>query len=461
MTRSAKTLRARRSARVLAGALLAVAIPAAGVAAAAPASSAPFPGDATTGTAGATSTAADPVGPADADALLVAEIREAVADAQRIQEARDAGPQTRSTWPGGPPSDDVSDGLDDAVEAVVADGALGATARVEAPGLDWAGAAGLRELGGDRPATTHDRFRVASNTKTMVATLAMQEVERGRWTLDTTVEEVLPGVLPAEIGRTVTIEQLMSHRSGAPSLHVQQMIVDRMTDPASWEQFADALEQRYPIDDHLAMIDALPWEFEPGTDGTYSNAGYVLLGLMLEEQTGWPLDKLLKFRVFLPAGMWHADYATKPGVRGPFLVGAAYGGGDAWESLDEWDPDMFAGAGAATTTTRDLNRLNEALFSGRLVSPETAEDMLTPRGTLFDGTLEYGLGVYRVPDPCREGEYLYGHDGGAFGTVSINLSALDGERQVTAGVTARDLSGSETPLYDLSTLLAPMLLATC
>jgi D-alanyl-D-alanine carboxypeptidase len=355
----------------------------------------------------------------------------------------------------------VRNALDDAAKAVVADGALGVTARVEAPGLRWAGAAGLRELGGKRAATTHDRFRVASNTKTMVAALAMQEVERGTWTLDTTVEDVLPGLLPAEVGSAVTIEQLMSHRSGAPSFHIQQMIVDRMADPESWADFADALEQRYTIADHLATIDALPWEFEPGTDGSYSNAGYVLLGLMLEEQTGRPLEKLLKFRVFLPAGMWHADYPTKPGVRGPFMVGAAYFGEEAgWESLDRFDPVMFAAAGAATATTQDLNRLNDALFAGRLVSAETAEDMLEPRGALFDGTLEYGLGVYRVPDPCVEGEYLYGHDGGAWGTVSINWSSRDGDRQITFGVNSRDLSGEE-PQYDLGDLLVPMLLATC
>ncbi|MBL0884708.1 serine hydrolase domain-containing protein [Myceligenerans indicum] len=454
MIRSVKMLRSRRGARALAGALLAVTVPAAGVAVAAPASSVPGPDRPAAGSV---------AGPVDADPqdLLAVELDEAVTDAKRIQDARNAtGPRTRGARPGAS-SAEVTEALDDAVAAVVEDGALGATARVEAPGVDWAGAAGLRELGQARRATTHDRFRVASNTKTMIATLAMQEVERGAWTLDTTVQEVLPGVLPAEVGRVVTIEQLMSHRSGAPSRHVQQMIADRMADPESWSDFVDALEQRYTISDHLATINALPWEFEPGTDGSYSNAGYVLLGLMLEEQTGWPLDTLLRFRVFLPAGMWHASYPTEPGVRGPFMVGTVYAGDVGWWSLDEFDPMMFAAAGAATGTTRDLNRLNEALFSGRLVAPDTVEDMLTPRGTLFGGTIEYGLGVYRVPDPCAEGEYLYGHDGGAFGTVSVNWSSLDGERQITLGVNARDVTGGETPAYDLGELLTPMLLATC
>lgn len=440
MTRTARMSRSRRGVRILAGALLAVTVPAAGVAAAAPAPSAPEP---------------------DGRERLVAEIDDAVAEAKRIQDARTAGPRTRGAEPG-PASDDVDEALDDAVAAVVADGALGATARVEAPGVRWTGAAGLRELGGNAPARAYDRFRVASNTKTMVATLVMQEVERGRWTLDTTVEDVLPGVLPAEIAGVVTVEQLMSHRSGAPALHIQQMIIDRVSDLESWEDFLDALEQRYTIDDHLTTIGNLPWDFEPGTDGAYSNAGYVLLGLMLEEETGWPLDKLLTWRVFLPAGMWHAGYPEELGVRGPFMVGAAYAGEEGgWESLDEWDPTMFAAAGAATAGTRDLNRLNEALFSGRLVSSETVEDMVTPRGTLFGGTIEYGLGVYRVPDPCEPGEFLYGHDGAAYGTVSINWSSLDGERQITLGVNARDISGGEAPLYDLGVLLTPMLLATC
>jgi D-alanyl-D-alanine carboxypeptidase len=83
--------------------------------------------------------------------------------------------------------------------------------------------------------------------------------------------------------------------------------------------------------------------------------------------------------------------------------------------------------------------------------------MTAPRST---EPLDYGLGVYRLPDPCPapgEPAYLYGHDGASFGTVSIVLSSPDGSRSLALGVTGRDL----TVLPDLTAVLVPMLLATC
>ena len=89
---------------------------------------------------------------------------------------------------------------------------------------------------GEGPAS--DRFRVASNTKPMVATLVMQEVEKGTWTLDTPVEDVLPGVMPAG----VTIEQLLSHRSGAPTA-TDWIVTSRMTDPSSFDELFAVMGQ--------------------------------------------------------------------------------------------------------------------------------------------------------------------------------------------------------------------------
>jgi D-alanyl-D-alanine carboxypeptidase len=83
--------------------------------------------------------------------------------------------------------------------------------------------------------------------------------------------------------------------------------------------------------------------------------------------------------------------------------------------------------------------------------------MTTPHSS---DPLDYGLGLWRLPDPCAapgQPAYLYGHDGASFGTVSIVLSSPDGSRSLALGVTGRDL----TVLPDLSPLLVPMVLATC
>lgn len=408
-----------------------------------------------------TPAAASTVGSAWADdQALTRAVQEAVQQAADAQ-AADGAETFRA--PGGerprPPAKPGSE-LDAAARGLVADGAVAVTARVDAPGLRWAGAHGSRHLDRRPPAQKNDRFRVASITKPMVTTLVLQEVERGSLRLDTQVDDVLPGLLPGHPG--VTVEQLLSHRSGMPT-GTDVLLASRMTDLTSVDQLIAAMGEDYTDADHVAAALATPWAFAPGEGFSYSNAGYVVLGLLLERTTGQDLDHLLRHRVFAPAGMRHSAYPHEPQDRGPFLVGAAYTGaeGAGWYPLGHFDPDLFKAAGAATSTTADLVAFTDALLTGRLVQPGTVADMTTPRST--EG-IEYGLGVYRLPDPCAPADapaYLYGHDGAAFGTLSIVLSSPDGERSLALGVTGRNLTADPDALYDLNELLVPMLLATC
>ncbi|WNB84288.1 serine hydrolase domain-containing protein [Cellulomonas sp. ATA003] len=354
-------------------------------------------------------------------------------------------------------------GLDAALRTLVDDGAVAVTARIETPTLVWSDAEGLRHLDRRQPARDHDRFRIASITKPMIATIVMQEVERGTWTLDTRVEDVLPGLIPGQ--PDVTLEHLLSHRSGMPT-GTDVMVATRMVDLGSWDEFVAALDHDYTDVDHVSAALATPWHFPPGTGFSYSNAGYVVLGMLLEEVTGRDLDRLLRDRVFRPAGMPRSDYPDDAQSRGPFLAEAAYlgaqgTGGTPWARLDRFDPDVFGAAGAATSTTKDMLAFTDALLTGRLTRPETVASMMAPRST---DLLEYGLGVYRVPDPCAPPEapaYLYGHDGGSYGTVSFALSSPDGSRSFSLAVTGRSLVGDAEAPYDLNALLVPMLLATC
>lgn len=407
------------------------------------------------GSAHAVSTADRPSPAVAADAPD--DLSATVADAAREARADVARNRTLAQGPKAPAGAE----LDAAVDALVADGAIAVTARVEKGSKTWSGAAGTREREGHAPAKERDRFRVASNTKPMIAALVMQEVEKGTWSLDTPVEDVLPGVMPAG----VTIEHLLSHRSGAPTA-TDQILVSRVTDPSSVDEVFEVMGQEVTEADHIEALRSAPWMNEPGEGFSYSNAGYVVLGMMLEEVTGRSVENLLQYRVFAPAGMWQSAYPDDPGVRGPFLHESAYTGpaGAGWYDLDHFDPSLFAAAGAVTSTTEDLADFTQALVTGRLVDPATAADMLEPRTAGQEAFPDYGLGVYRLPDPCVPDGWLYGHDGASYGTLSVNLTSPDGQRQVSLGVTGRDIAYpayTDEPLYDLSGVLVPMLLATC
>lgn len=398
---------------------------------------------------------AAPVDPAPGPAHeLPAPSHEAVADvlADVAQERPAHDARTRSSAPAAAPEWGAV--LDATLDEVVTGPLVGATARVETPDLDWRGSAGAREHDRAAPARPQDRFRAASITKPMITTLVLQEVEAGTWTLDTGVDEVLPGLLDAD----VTIEQLLSHRSGLPD-HLGVLLQSRLTDPEDFDEQWQVLGQEYTTADHVAAIQELPWMAEPGTEFRYSNAGYVILRLMLEEVTGQDVGDLLEERVFRPAKMRHTDYPQDAGARGPFLVGAAYTGpfGAGMYSLPHFDPSFFDAAGAVTTTTADLHAFADALLGGDLLEPATVVEMTDPRS---DDS--YGLGIFRMPDPCAPGEYLYGHDGAAIGAWSMLLSSPDGERQLSYGLTGRDYTIPSGQMQEgVATVLTTLVAATC
>jgi len=378
-----------------------------------------------------------------------------IADARALQRALDGSTKDSAARQQGPKDRDLQGQLD----KLVADGAVAVTARVDGRSRDWAGASGLRERDEHRKANKNDQFRVASNTKMMIATLVMQEVERGTWTLDSKANEVVPGLFP---GRDVTIEQLLSHLSGAPDA-LGNLVATRMADLESWPQFFRAIGADYTDAQFIAMANSLPW-LEPETKWSYSNAGYVALGVMLQKVTGSEIAPLLEKRIFAPAGMRHTSYPMKPATRGPFLIGSGFTSAGVF-STQNFNPALFSSAGAVVSTTADLNRFTDALLDGTLVNAKTVKDMTTPRET---GDLDYGLGLMRLTDPCTPKgaapTYLYGHNGGAYGTVSWALSSADGTRQVSLGITGRyysDTDPAQTQPFDLDTALVALLRASC
>jgi len=168
------------------------------------------------------------------------------------------------------------------------------------------GAAGVRRAGADEPVTTEDLWHIGSCTKAMTATLAARLVEAGKLRWDTTIGECLGPVkdLGDEIlptYRSVTLRQLLSHRSGLPE--------DRSPDPTIWGKVwslagpmvgqrrncASIVLSREPVSD-------------PGSKMAYSNFGYVVAAAMMEQVTGQPWEELMKQQVFEPLEMHSAGF---------------------------------------------------------------------------------------------------------------------------------------------------------
>ncbi|MDO9378309.1 MAG: serine hydrolase domain-containing protein [Nocardioidaceae bacterium] len=341
--------------------------------------------------------------------------------------------------------------LDRLTRAVHEKGAVGVTAELVTPDGTWRGAAGSNELRPRVRATTDARFRAASVSKMFVTVLALQQVERGRWTLDTTLGQALPGVWPEQ--DAVTLRQLLSHTSGLPE-YLTPMVATADTTPKFREIISRRRTDRELVDVAKGQPATKRGEF------VYANTNFVLVGMMLERATGRSLESLVERRVLGPTRMTRSEWATTPRTTRPRLKEYArlY---EKVEDLSTFHPSMFSGAGALLTTARDLNRFQRALSRGGLVRPSLVRRM---RSLTSDGGalgLEYGLGSYRLPDPCAPGRFVYGHDGGSWSTLTVSYASPRGDRRVTASMTGRDYDGKTASAQALSKLAVTALAQTC
>src|SRR5919197_1066207 len=146
-----------------------------------------------------------------------------------------------------------------------------------------------------KPLTAASRFRIASITKTYTAVMILQLVEEGKLKLTDTLDKFFPQVPNA--GK-ITIGQILAHRSGIPNVS---------RDQAAWKPGAPVTR-----DEVLALIVKGTPEFEPGTNNSYSNSGYFLLGLILEKLTGKPYEQALEERINSKVGLKDTYIATGP-----------------------------------------------------------------------------------------------------------------------------------------------------
>lgn len=268
----------------------------------------------------------------------------------------------------------------------------------------------------DVPATVEDSLRIASITKTFTATVVLQLVGEGRLSRTDTVAEHLPDLVNRHPElRPITVEQLLSMRSGLPDYLENPNGIghDIAADPTRVWKPADLVA--------AALRDGVA---EPGTAG-YSNTNYVLLQLIAEQATGQPLRELMKKRLTEPLGLRHTvlppddDTALpKPAAHGYLNqacidLAAAVGvqGVDAGTDSTDWNTSYTQGAGGMTSTLTDVGRW-AATTSGTDLLPEDAGRQRLDTHDIGLGDTEYGLGIQRYGS-------WYGHDGEALGWQSI------------------------------------------
>jgi len=290
---------------------------------------------------------------------------------------------------------------------------MGSLAVSRAGSVVYRHAFGYAELAAKTPATPATRYRMGSITKMFTAVMIFQLMEEKKLALTTPLATFFPQLPNAG---TITIDQLLSHRSGLHSL---------TSDPAYGTYLAQPKTQA----ELLAIMRQFKPDFEPGAKFDYSNSNYLVLGYIVEKLGKQPYAQALQKRVAARAGLQDTYYGGKidPKKREAFSykMGAA-----GWQPDTETDLSIPGGAGAVVSTPVDLDRFLEALFGGRLVSAASLSAMQTIR----DG---FGRGLMLLPFRGHPG---YGHGGSIDGFRSMASYFPDDQLAVTLSTNAQGVS---------------------
>lgn len=327
-----------------------------------------------------------------------------------------------------PPRNDATAAkLRRATNEVVAAGVPGVVALVRDGRRTVRVAGGSARLRPRQPMRVNDRFRVGSITKTFVAAVVAQLAGEGKLAFDDTVERWLPGMVPN--GQNITLRELLNHHSG---------LFDYLEDPRVLAPYLHGnFAHAWTPEQLVAISNAHPPLFPPGSRFSYSNTNYILLGLIVPAATGRSLQTELRERIFTPLKLRSTFFATGQRIPGPHAHGYFLPDSRTRQDTTAVSPTHAGAAGAIVSTADDLARFYRALLSGRLLRP----DLLQAMETLTDG---YGFGLVAVRTPCGT---LWGHDGAIAGYDSIAFSTRGGQRQLVIlanALTPDDKVGDKT-----------------
>ncbi|HUV30416.1 MAG TPA: serine hydrolase domain-containing protein [Acidobacteriota bacterium] len=234
------------------------------------------------------------------------------------------------------------------------------------------------------------RFQMASGCKIFTGVAICQLVESGKLGFDSLLSENIDAEFP-NYSPDITIHQLLTHSSGITSYFEEDVDPDY-----------EALWRNTPIynirspKDFLPLFQSKHMKFSPGEKFEYNDAGFILLGLVVESITGIDFSEYIRQNVFNPAGMRDSGYFSTDQL--PERTAYAY----IKKNDGTWRTNFFAvpitGApdGGAYTTAPDMAKFWRALLEGRLLGDEMTGQMMEAKiVSLSDPTSShYGYGVW-------------------------------------------------------------------
>jgi len=289
-------------------------------------------------------------------------------------------------------------------------------------------------------------FGIGSITKSFSCIAIMQLQEAGKLSVTDPVVTYLPQFRFADeaVSKQIAIHHFMSNSSGIPPLAslfgTVRRSIEEDPDHASFlPPFDKKSIQELPYidtyDDLLAYLAATDLSLlgEAGTQFSYSNDAFGLLGAIIEKVSGMPYEDYVKSYILEPAGMTKTvfsitDLPENASVSTLYTKRMTDGKPELFASPHWWDAPAQRAAGFLKSTARDMLRYAEIFRTGgcvgdvRILSAESVAQMMTPHIGI-DSFINYGYGLFITPAPHHHGGSLVEHSGGIKG-VSAQMHIL-------------------------------------
>ncbi|MGG4558712.1 serine hydrolase domain-containing protein [Bacillus toyonensis] len=302
----------------------------------------------------------------------------------------------------------------------------GILAKTSEGGKTWGYAAGVADLSTKKPMKTDFRFRIASVTKTFTATVVLQLAGENRLNLDDSIEKWLPGVIQGNgyDGNQITIRQILNHTSGIVE-YARSKEIDFFTNT----------KKSFTAEELVKIGLSMPPEFAPGKGWSYSNTGYVLLGILIEKVTGNSYAEEIENRIIEPLELSNTFLPGNSSVIPGTKHARGYlqpDGASELKDVTYYNPSIGSSAGDMISTADDLNKFFSSLLGGKLLKEQQLKQMLTTVPTGIAETGGYGLGIYETKLP--NGVSIWGHSGGIPGFSTFAGGTLGGKHTLAVNL---------------------------
>ncbi|HLW62395.1 MAG TPA: serine hydrolase domain-containing protein [Flavobacterium sp.] len=275
----------------------------------------------------------------------------------------------------------------------------------------WLGAGGKADLHNNINMKPCNITRVGSTIKMFTATLILQLQEEGLLNLDDKISDYLqnPHIESIPNANQATIRQLLHHSSG-----IYNYIQNLQFQTASLN---DLIKEWTPNELLEYAHNKAPY-FAPSEDVRYSNTGYILLGLLIEQIENKPLYQVFEEKIIIPMGLSNTQFAGKDPVPNGIVRGYIdlYSNLQVIESTYYSGWDYYTADGGLISNVNDLNVFFRALMSGQLINQNSLDEMLDWKAPNEQDSefyeIYYGLGIFKMITPKGE---CYFHSGDAIG----------------------------------------------